>query len=409
MRRGLPHLRHVVPMSGWTSFRDTQARRDLPAVDPDSPAQIQYTSGTTGFPKGALLRHRAIVNNALLMGGRLGMRAADVSLNFMPMFHTGGCVCGTLIPIVFGARHVILRGFDPETVLSVVEQERVTQMGCVTTMFTKMLQDPSFPARDLSSLRAGWTGGAPVPAELVRRVERDFGMRLSIVFGQTESGPTITQTRLDDDPVDKAETVGTALPQTEVKIVDPETGEITPVGTPGELCTRGYLTMAGYFDLPDQTRQALDADGWLRTGDVAALDARGYFTVSGRIKDMIIRGGENIYPREIEGVLVLHPQVLDAAVVGVPDEVFGEQPAAFIRVGERADVSGEQLTAFLRERLAPHKVPRVWRFVSDFPLSPSGKVKKYVLREQLVSSPELPAGQPAAGSSASSERTSNRS
>jgi fatty-acyl-CoA synthase len=382
---------------------------ELPFVAPDSAAQIQYTSGTTGFPKGALLRHRAIVNNAMLMGERLGMSAADVSLNFMPMFHTGGCVCGTLIPIVFGARHLLLRGFDPKTVLSVIERERVTELGCVTTMFTMMLQDPTFADRDVSSLRAGWTGGAPVPAELVRRIEQNFGMRLSIVFGQTESGPTITQTRLNDDPVDKAETVGTALPQTEVKIIDPESGEITPVGTAGELCTRGYLTMSAYFDLPDQTAQTIDPDGWLHTGDVCMMDERGYFTVSGRIKELIIRGGENIYPREIEGVLILHPDVLDAAVVGIPDQVFGEQPAAFVRVAEGSTLSGDQLRAFVRERLAPHKVPRVWRFVSALPLSPSGKVKKYLLREDLMSDPELTTGQRGAGSSASSDRTSSRS
>jgi fatty-acyl-CoA synthase len=383
IRAELPHLQTVIPVTGWEQFRASAPPRPLPAVPADSPAQIQYTSGTTGFPKGAMLRHRGIVNNARLMGERLAMTADDVSLNFMPMFHTGGCVCGTLIPIAFGARHVILGGFDAATVLRVVEQERVTQMGCVTTMFTLMLEDPSFPVRDLSSLRAGWTGGATVPAELVRRVERDFGMQLSIVFGQTESGPTITQTRLNDAPTDKADTVGTVLPQTEVKIVDPDTGEIVAVGTPGELCTRGYLVMAGYYDLAEQTAEAIDSEGWLHTGDLCAMDQRGYFTVAGRIKDMIIRGGENIYPREIEAVLASHPQVLDASVVGIPDPVFGEQPAAFLRVAPGSTVSEAELRAFVRERLAKNKTPRVWRFVSEFPMSPSGKIKKYVLRDSL--------------------------
>jgi acyl-CoA synthetase (AMP-forming)/AMP-acid ligase II len=278
---------------------------------------------------------------------------------------------------------VLLGGFDAATVLRVLGQEQITEMGCVTTMFTMLLEHPTFANSDMSSLRAGWTGGATVPAELVRRVESSFGMQLTIVFGQTESGPTITQTRLDDSPQDKAETIGTVLPQTEVKIVDPETGKTVPVGVSGELCTRGYLTMAGYFDLPEQTAQAIDAEGWLHTGDLCIMDERGYFTVSGRIKDMIIRGGENIYPREIEGALITHPQVLDAAVVGIPDPVFGEQPAAFVRVAPGADVSADELRAFLRERLAPHKAPRVWRFVDQFPLSPSGKVKKYILRDQL--------------------------
>jgi fatty-acyl-CoA synthase len=384
MRDSLPRLREVVPRPDLAGFLEHAPERELPAVSADSPAQLQYTSGTTGFPKGALLRHRGVVNNARLMGHRLELTAQDRCLNFMPMFHTGGCVCGTLIPIACRARHVILGGFDAGTVLRVIGQEQITEVGCVTTMFTMLLEHPSFADADVSSLRAGWTGGATVPAELVRRVESSFGMRLSIVFGQTESGPTITQTRLDDSPRDKAETIGTVLPQTEVKIIDQETGATVPVGASGELCTRGYLLMAGYYDMPEQTAQAIDAQGWLHTGDLCTMDERGYFAVSGRIKDMIIRGGENIYPREIEGVLVMHPQVLDAAVVGVPDPVFGEQPAAFVRVAPGAPVTGDELRGFVRERLAPHKAPRVWRFVAEFPLSPSGKVKKYVLRERLA-------------------------
>jgi fatty-acyl-CoA synthase len=389
IRGSLPHLREVVLVEDLERFTGYAPPRELPVVPPDAPAQIQYTSGTTGFPKGAVLRHRGVVNNARLMGERLGMTARDRCLNFMPMFHTGGCVCGTLIPIASGATHVILPGFDAGTVLRVIEAERITEMGCVTTMFTMLLEHPEYRTRDLSSLRAGWTGGAPVPAELVRRVEREFGMQLTIVFGQTESGPTITQTRLTDSPTDKAQTVGTPLPQTEVKIVDPATGETVPVGATGELCTRGYLVMAGYFELPEQTAQAIDPDGWLHTGDLCSMDERGYVSVTGRLKDMIIRGGENIYPKEIESVLVEHPRVLDAAVVGVPDPVFGEQPAAFVRVapgdGELdGDQLGDELKVYLRERLAPHKTPRVWRFVTEFPLTPSGKVRKYVLREQLA-------------------------
>jgi fatty-acyl-CoA synthase len=386
IRAELPHLREVVLADDLADFAEHAPERELPQVPADAPAQIQYTSGTTGFPKGAVLRHRGVVNNARLMGARLGMTADDRCLNFMPMFHTGGCVCGTLIPIAFGAAHVILPGFDAGTVLRVIEAERITELGCVTTMFTMLLEHPDCATTDVSSLRAGWTGGAPVPAELVRRVEREFGMQLTIVFGQTESGPTITQTRLDDTPTDKAETVGTVLPRTEVKIVDPVSGETVPVGATGELCCRGYLVMAGYFELPEQTAQAIDADGWLHTGDLCSMDERGYVTVTGRLKDMIIRGGENIYPKEIETALVGHPRVLDAAVVGVPDPVFGEQPAAFVRVAPGEQLTGDELKAYLRERLAPHKTPRVWRFVTELPLTPSGKVRKYVLREQLTAS-----------------------
>jgi fatty-acyl-CoA synthase len=384
VRDDLPHLREVVLADDLERFTAYAPPRELPVVAADSPAQIQYTSGTTGFPKGAVLRHRGVVNNARLMGERLGMTAEDRTLNFMPMFHTGGCVCGTLIPIAFGATHVILPGFDAGTVLRVIEAERITQMGCVTTMFTMLLEHPDAGTRDLSSLRAGWTGGAPVPAELVRRVERETGMQLTIVFGQTESGPTITQTRRDDTPRDKAETVGTVLPHTEIRIVDPATGSTVPVGESGELCCRGYLVMAGYFDLPEQTAAAIDADGWLHTGDLCSMDERGYVTVTGRLKDMIIRGGENIYPKEIESALLAHPDVLDAAVVGVPDPVFGEQPAAFVRTAPGAALTGEDLKTFLRRTLAPHKTPRVWRFVTEFPLTPSGKVRKYVLRDRLT-------------------------
>ncbi|TDV56229.1 AMP-binding protein [Actinophytocola oryzae] len=385
IRADLPHLREVVLADDLDRFTAYAPERELPTVPADAPAQIQYTSGTTGFPKGAVLRHRGVVNNARLMGERLAMSAEDRSLNFMPMFHTGGCVCGTLIPIAFGAVHVILPGFEAATVLAVIESERITQMGCVTTMFTMLLEHPERAERDTSSLRAGWTGGAPVPAALVRRVEREFGMRLTIVFGQTESGPTITQTRLDDSPTDKAETVGSVLPRTEVKIVDPDTGETLPVGQAGELCCRGYLVMAGYFELPEQTAAAIDADGWLHTGDLCSMDERGYVSVTGRLKDMIIRGGENIYPREIENALIGHPRVLDAAVVGVPDPVFGEQPAAFVRVAVGDEgLTDEELTGFLRERLARHKVPRVWRFVTELPLTPSGKIRKYVLRDRLA-------------------------
>jgi fatty-acyl-CoA synthase len=384
IRGSLPLLRTVVSLDTFAEFAKDPPLRELPEVSADSPAQVQYTSGTTGFPKGALLRHRGVVNNARLMGRRLGLGADDRCLNFMPMFHTGGCVCGTLIPIAYRAQHVLLGGFDAEKVLRVIEQEQITEMGCVTTMFTMLLEHPIFETTNVSSLRSGWTGGTTVPAELVRRVESTFGMKLTVVFGQTESGPTITQTRLDDSPEDKAQTVGTVLPQTEVKIID-ETGRIVPVGESGELCTRGYLVMAGYFDLPEQTAQAIDADGWLHTGDLCAMDERGYFTVTGRIKDMIIRGGENIYPREIEIALVAHPLVLDAAVIGVPDPVFGEQPAAFIRVALGTELTGDELKSFLSERLARHKIPRMWRFVTELPLSPSGKIKKYVLRESLVS------------------------
>lgn len=385
LRPELDDLAEVIRLDDWDEFLASgDDDPPLPTVDPHSPAQVQYTSGTTGFPKGALLRHISIVNNARLMGGRMGVTDDDVVLNYMPLFHTGGCVCGTLISAAFDATHVLMSAFTPAGALDVAEAEGCTVIGGVTTMYIMMMEDDRFAERDLSALRVGWTGGATVPASLVRSIEDNFGIDLTVVFGQTETSPTITQTRLDDDAADKSGTVGRPLPCTEVKIIDPETGETVPVGTAGELCTRGYLTMKGYFDMPEATAATIDDDGWLHTGDLCQMDERGYFSVEGRIRDMIKRGGENIYPREIEGVLVEHPAVADAAVVGVPDPKWSEQPAAFVRLAEGASVTEDDLVAHLREHLAPHKTPRLWRFVDDFPLTPSGKVQKYVLRDQIV-------------------------
>jgi fatty-acyl-CoA synthase len=384
VRPGLDHLREVIRLDEWDSFLASAGAAPLPDVDPNRPAQVQYTSGTTGFPKGALLRHISIVNNARFQGERMRVTGEDAVLNYMPLFHTGGCVNGTLIPAAFAATQVLMSGFTPHGAIRVAEEERCSVIGGVTTMYIMMLEQPDFAQRDLSRLRVGWTGGSTVPASLVRQIESGFGIQLSIVFGQTETSPTITQTRLDDADDDKANTVGQPLPCTEVKIVDPETGETVPVGEPGELCTRGYLTMRGYYEMPEATAATIDADGWLHTGDLCAMDERGYFSVQGRIRDMIKRGGENIYPREIEGVLVEHPAVADAAVVGVPDPKWSEQPAAFIRLAEGTTVTEAELVAHLRSHLAPHKTPRIWRFVDAFPLTPSGKVQKFVLRDQLM-------------------------
>lgn len=388
LRGELPALRDVVRFDEWDQFLAGAVECELPSVKPDQPAQVQYTSGTTGFPKGAMLRHLSIVNNARFQGARMGVSGEDVVLNYMPLFHTGGCVNGTLIPAAYGAAQVLLPGFTANSALDALESEQCTVVGGVTTMYIMMLEEASFSSRDLSTLRVGWTGGSTVPASLVRQIEERFGIALTIVFGQTETSPTITQTTLDDSSKDKSETVGRPLPWTEVKIIDPDSGATLPVGEAGELCTRGYLTMLGYFELPEATAETIDEEGWLHTGDLCAMDERGYFSVRGRIRDMIKRGGENIYPAEIEGVLAEHPDVIDAAVVGVPDPRWSEQPAAFVRLAEGATVTEEDLFSFLRERLASHKTPRVWRFTNTFPTTPSGKIQKFVLREQLIS--ELP-------------------
>ena len=389
VRADLPALRHAISFDDWSQFMaESPASTELPVVAPTDPAQIQYTSGTTGFPKGALLHHRGITNNARFTAERLEVQPGDVWINPMPLFHTGGCVLGALGSVSMRATHVPVLTFDPALVLELIETECGNVMGAVPTMLIAIMEHPDFSKRDLSSLRAVLSGGSTVPAELVRRIESTLGIRFGIVFGQTEASPVITQTRLDDDPDDKALTIGQPLPQTEVKIVDPSTGDVVPVGEIGELCTRGYLVMLGYYEMPDATAAAIDEDGWLHTGDLCSMDERGYGKVEGRLKDMIIRGGENLYPREIEELLFTHPAVAEVAVVGIPDEKWGEQVAAFVRRPADATAAAtteEELRLFVRERLAPQKAPRYWVFVDEFPLTPSGKIQKFALRDKFLS------------------------
>jgi fatty-acyl-CoA synthase len=386
VRAELEELRETLSFLEWSELLASGSpAQALPDVRPEDPAQIQYTSGTTGFPKGAWLHHRGIVNNARFTAERFEVADGDVWLNPMPLFHTGGCVLGALGSLWARATHIPVLAFDPGLVLELVETERVAVMGGVPTMLIAMMEHPDFATRDLSSLRSVLSGGSTVPAELVRRIEGGLGIRFGIVFGQTEASPVITQTRLDDTPEDKAETIGQPQPQQEVKIVDVETGEVVPCGQIGEICSRGYNVMLGYFEMPDATAETIDADGWLHTGDLGTMDERGYLKVEGRLKDMVIRGGENLYPREIEEVLFTHPGVADVAVLGVPDEKWGEELAAVVRRAPGHDaVTDDELRSYVRERLAPQKAPRRWAFVDDFPLTASGKVQKFVLRERLV-------------------------
>lgn len=393
VRPGLPLLRDVIPLTEWSAFiASGNPAQALPAVTPDDVAQIQYTSGTTGFPKGALLHHRGLINNARLYARRLGAIPGDVWLNIMPLFHTAGCVMQTLGPLTTGGMQVLPPGFDPGLTLALIEAERVTLTGGAPTMLLALLEHPDFPRRDLSTVRAVMVGGTPVLADLARRVEKAFGAVLTTVFAQTEASPVITHVRPDDPPEVRATTVGQPLPQTEVKIVDPATGATVPPGTLGEVCARGYLVMRGYFDNPEATAGAIDAEGWLHTGDLGTMDARGYCCIEGRLKDMIIRGGENIYPQEIEAVLFAHPAVSDVAVVGIPDEYWGEVVAAFVRPVPEQTPTEEELFAYCRQHLAGYKTPRIWRFVEQFPQTPSGKIQKFVLRERFVG--EDPGRQP---------------
>jgi fatty-acyl-CoA synthase len=388
LRPELPGLREVVFFDQWDQFvraagsvpGDARPDAGWPEVRPGDPAQIQYTSGTTGPPKGAMLSHRGIVNNARLSYGRLlGMRRGDAFVNPMPLFHTAGCVLATLGPMTVLAAQVLVPYFDPALVLELVEAEHSFVFGGVPTMLVALLGHPDFDPARLTSVRIALAGGASVAPELIRRIESTLGVPFSVIFAQTEASPGITMTRADDCAEDRATTVGRPLPRTEVKIVDPVTGQTVAPGRTGELCTRGYHVMLGYLG---DVGQAVDADGWLHTGDLAAMDDRGYSRIVGRLKEMIIRGGENIYPWEIEQVLAAHPDVIEAAVVGVPDPYWGEQVAAVVRL--EGSATDEDLAAFCRERLARHKVPKIWHRTEAFPLTGSGKVMKHVLRDQLT-------------------------
>jgi fatty-acyl-CoA synthase len=382
VRPGLPELRDVIRIETWEAFLASgDPARALPDVTPDDPAQIQYTSGTTGSPKGALLDHRALTNNSRLYAQIIGMREGDVYGHAMPFFHTAGCAMALLGTIQARATHAFLPAFEPGRLLELLEQERGTHLLGVPTMLIAMLEHPDFARRNLSAVRVAVCGGASVPPEIVRAIESRLGVTFSIVYGQTEAAPLINQTRLTDTPDDKAHTVGPPMPCADVKVADPATGEPVPHGQVGELCARGYMVMKEYFEKPEATAAAIDADGWLHTGDLATMDARGYCRITGRLKDMVIRGGENLFPAEIEAALIEHPLVAEVAVIGVPDPKMGEELAAFVRVSGQLP-SVEALRAHVRDRLAGPKAPRYWVFLDQFPLTGSGKIQKFVLRER---------------------------
>lgn len=380
-----PLLRETFCFSRWDAeVRGRQGGGPLPEVHPRDPAQIQYTSGTTGAPKGALLHHNGLVNNARFVTMSSGLDGA-VILSAMPLFHTAGAVLGSLGCVTTASTYVLPLFFEPDLILSALERERCDAMHGVPTMLIAMLGHPSLGRRDLSSLRSVVTGGTPVPPELLKRVEGGFGCSLLNVFGQTEASPIIAQTRPDDTPEDKAQTVGRPLPQVEARIVAPASGEVQPIGVEGEIQARGYQVMLGYFGMPEQTASTLLPDGWLRTGDLGTLDSRGYLRVTGRLKDMIIRGGENIYPAEIEARLLEHPKIVAAAVFGLPDPKWGEVVAVAVQIrGQETPPTPAALKEHCRAALAPHKVPARWFVCEAFPLTGSGKIKKFSLAEMAA-------------------------
>jgi fatty-acyl-CoA synthase len=382
---GLPALRSIFCFTDWRAT--VGAHRDggsLPVVEPGDAAQIQYTSGTTGFPKGALLHHRGVVTNARLMIGRTQLPHRGTMVTAMPLFHTAGCAMGVLGCAHRRACYVLCQLFDPGLVLTAAQDHRADLLPGVPTMLIAMLAHPGFDQFDLSRLSGVLSGGSPVPPELARRVEQRFGVRFTTVYGQTELSPVVTQTSPDDSPEDKATTAGRPLPQVEVAIRDPATGEIVPTGQPGEICVRGYQAMLGYFEMLERTAETIDPDGWVHTGDLGILDDRGYLRVTGRIKDMIIRGGENIYATEIEQVLFSHPCVRDVAVLGLPDPTWGEIVAAVLTPADPGQLpAAAELHDLCRANLAPHKTPVRWFAATELPLTGSGKIQKFRLREQI--------------------------
>jgi len=356
------------------------------ALQFDDAINIQYTSGTTGFPKGATLSHHNILNNGFFIGETLGYSERDRVCIPVPFYHCFGMVLGNLACTTHGSCMVIPgESFDPLAVLETVEAERCTSLYGVPTMFIGELDHPEFDRFDLSTLRTGIMAGSPCPVEVMRRVQSRMHMQeVTICYGMTETSPVSTQTALDD-PLDKqVGSVGRVHPHVEIKILDPATGAVVPRGTPGELCTRGYCVMLGYWNNEDATRAAIDAARWMHTGDLATMDDEGYVNIVGRIKDMIIRGGENIYPREIEEYLYGHPDVSDVQVIGVPSARYGEEVMAWVRPREGATITPDDLDAYCRGKIATYKIPRYWKLVDGFPMTVTGKIQKFRMREQAI-------------------------
>jgi fatty-acyl-CoA synthase len=365
--------------------RLTLAQRDL---DPFEPINIQYTSGTTGFPKGATLSHHNILNNGFLVGELCRYTEADRICIPVPFYHCFGMVMGNLAAVSHGACMVIpAPGFDPAATLAAVSEERCTSLYGVPTMFIAewaLLDGDGQDRYDISSVRTGIMAGSPCPASMMTQLIEAGVDEMTICYGMTETSPVSTQNRVDDTFEQKVNTVGSVHPHLEIKVVDPVTGETVPRGTPGEFCTKGYSVMLGYWEEPEKTAEVL-VDGWMRTGDIAVMDDDGYVQITGRIKDMVIRGGENIYPREIEEFLYTHPDVLDAQVIGVPDPKYGEELCAWVRMKEGAPaMTAESLREFAAGRLAHYKIPRYVRVVDEFPMTVTGKVRKVEMREKTV-------------------------
>jgi fatty-acyl-CoA synthase len=394
VRGRCPQLRETIQLEdGWDRLLADAARATEPqllqreaSLDPDDAINIQYTSGTTGFPKGATLSHNNILNNGYFIGETLRYSDADRVCIPVPFYHCFGMVLANLACTTHGACMVIPgEAFEPLAVLETVQAERCTALYGVPTMFIAVLDHPRFKEFDVKSLRTGIMAGSPCPVEVMRKVQSVLHMpEVTICYGMTETSPVSTQSAVDDPLGKRVGTVGRVHPHVEVKVIHPESGATLPRGMPGELCTRGYSVMLGYWNNEAATKAAVDVAGWMHTGDLATMDEDGYVNIVGRIKDMIIRGGENIYPREIEEFLYAHPAVSDVQVIGVPSEKYGEEVMAWVKLKPGAEITSAGLDAYCRGKIASYKIPRFWKFVESFPMTVTGKVQKFRMRDMAV-------------------------
>ncbi|WP_025785512.1 AMP-binding protein [Sporosarcina sp. D27] len=393
----LPNLKRVILMTeknevgiyNWSEFLkhadmvlDEELVKRKKSLSPDDVINIQYTSGTTGFPKGVMLTHNNVVNNGNMIAETMKLSSVDRLCIPVPFFHCFGCVLGTLAAVSHGATMVIVEQFEAARVLRAVQEEKCTALHGVPTMFISELNHPDFKTFDTSNLRTGIMAGSTCPIEVMKQVIEVMGAaEITICYGLTEASPVISQTKTDDPIEKRVSTVGKPHPHVEVKIIDPATDEELPIGESGELCTRGYHVMKGYYNNSEATREAIDEEGWLHTGDIARLDEDGYLDITGRMKDMVIRGGENIYPREVEEFLYTYPGVSDVQVVGVPDEKYGEELMAWVIPKDGVELDKEEIRAFCKGAISHHKIPRYIEFTDAYPITASGKIQKFKLRE----------------------------